>query len=653
MLAKIVFAALAFGFALPAVAQDHRLDWFREARFGMFIHWGLYAVPAGKWGAGTGYGEWIRDSAQIPVEEYEKFQAQFNPTKFKASEWAKIAKNAGMKYVVITSKHHDGFGLFDSKLTDWDVMKTPFKRDIMAEIAKSYRAEGFRIGWYHSIMDWHHPDYLPRRNWETTRSAEGADFNRFEKYLHGQVTELLTNYGKIDMMWFDGEWERTWNHERGEKLYKLCRKLQPNVIVNNRVDVGRGGMAGMTEKGFFGDYGTPEQEVPERGIPGATWESCITTNNHWGYNALDKNYKSGKELLHLLIDVVSKGGNLLLNVGPRADGTFPPEQVERLAHIGKWMKGNSDSIYGTTASPFGALPFGRCTQKGKTLYLHVYQPPKDGLVRLPNLATNVRSARVLATGQKLPASLTDGGVEIKAGGIKWDSDATVIALDLTAAPLIINPPTLSVSGVKEASGSVDFVGSTTLKLSAPKPMLVAYTTNGKEPTLNSPRATSLNVGTTTTIKARSILNGRLVGETVKLKLNKVTPWEPTSEPGDGTFSVAQFQGDFNKCDEMKNPSSSFQSSKIELGMFSGKEYVGLIFHGAIEIKNTAMIRFSLNSDDGSRLYVDEKLVVDNDGLHGPETKIGDAPLAKGWHTIRVEYFNKTGGSHLDLTWKPR
>jgi alpha-L-fucosidase len=161
------------------------------------------------------------------------------------------------------------------------------------------------------------------------------------------------------------------------------------------------------------------------------------------------------------------------------------------------------------------------------------------------------------------------------------------------------------------------------------------------------------VGTTTTIKARSILNGRLVGETVKLKLNNVEPWAPTSEPGDGTYSVAQFQGDFNTCDEKKNATSSFQSAKIELGSFSGKEYVGLIFHGAIEIKNTAMIRFSLNSDDGSRLYVDGKLVVDNDGLHGPETKIGDAPLAKGWHTIRVEYFNKTGGSHLDLTWKPR
>ncbi|MEQ1933149.1 MAG: alpha-L-fucosidase [Fimbriimonadaceae bacterium] len=653
MLAKFLIPALILSMALPAAAQDRRLEWFREARFGMFIHWGLYAIPAGKWGTATGHGEWIRETAQIPVEEYEKFQSQFNPTKFNANEWASIAKHAGMKYVVITTKHHDGFGLFDSKLTDWDVMKTPFKRDIMTEISKAYRGAGLNVGWYHSIMDWHHPDYLPRRTWETTRTAEGADFNRFEKYLHGQVTELLTNYGKIDMMWFDGEWERTWNHQLGERLYKLCRKLQPNVIVNNRVDVGRDGMAGMSGKGFYGDYGTPEQEVPAKGIPGATWESCITTNTHWGYNAYDKNYKSGKELLHLLIDVVSKGGNLLLNVGPRADGTFPPEQVERLAHIGKWMKGNSDSIYGTTASPFGALPYGRCTQKGKTLFLHVYAPPKDGIVRLPNLATGVKSAKVLATGQKLAADLTDAGVAIKAVGIKWDADATVIALELTAAPLIINPPTFSVSGVNKVTGAVDFVGSTTLKMSSAKPMEIAYTTNGKEPTLTSPRSSSLKVAETTVVKARSVLNGRLVGETVKLTLKKTTPWEPTSEAGDGTFSVAQFQGDFSKCDDMKNPTSSFQSAKIELGMFGGKEYVGLVFHGAIEIKATAMIRFSLNSDDGSRLYVDDKLVVDNDGLHGPATVVGDAPLAKGWHTIRVEYFNKTGGAHLDLTWKAR
>lgn len=280
----LLLALCAVAAAIPAQSndKDSRMKWFREARFGMFIHWGLYSIPAGKWGDKTGHGEWIRDTANIPVEEYDKFQPQFNPTKFDADEWARLAKRAGMKYVVITTKHHDGFGLFKSKLTDWDIENTPYKKDIMSEIARAYRAQGFRIGWYHSIMDWHHPDYLPRRPWEIAKRPNGdANFDRYNAFLHGQVGELLTNYGPIDLMWFDGEWESTWNHKYGQALYDHCRKLMPNVIVNNRVDVGRGGMAGFSDAGFAGDYGTPEQEVPEKGLPGVDWESCITTNGHW------------------------------------------------------------------------------------------------------------------------------------------------------------------------------------------------------------------------------------------------------------------------------------------------------------------------------------------------------------------------------------
>ncbi|MCA8967931.1 MAG: alpha-L-fucosidase, partial [Planctomycetes bacterium] len=197
-------------------------------------------------------------------------------------------------YIVITAKHHDGFCLFDSAHTDFDVMSTPFGRDIIRELADAARAEGLQIGFYYSIMDWHHPDYLPRRGWEEAdRPAGDADFERYEDYLHAQVTELLTNYGPIGVMWFDGEWESTWSEARGRDLYALCRRLQPDVIVNNRVGAGREGMAGLTRQGAFaGDFGTPEQEVPATGIPGVDWESCMTMNDHWGYNAFDTRWKS-------------------------------------------------------------------------------------------------------------------------------------------------------------------------------------------------------------------------------------------------------------------------------------------------------------------------------------------------------------------------
>src|SRR5262245_652684 len=239
------------------------MNWWREARFGLFIHWGLYAVPAGEWQGATEHGEWIMHTAQIPVARYERFREQFNPTGFDADAWVALAKRAGMKYIVITSKHHDGFCLFDSKLTDYDIMSTPFQRDIMKELSTACRKAGLKMCWYHSIMDWHHPDYLPRREWEN-RPAEGASFARYFEHLKGQVKELLTSYGDIGVMWFDGEWESTWTHEFGKDLYAWCRQLQPSVIVNNRVDTGRSGMAGMSEGADrAGDFGTPEQEIPE------------------------------------------------------------------------------------------------------------------------------------------------------------------------------------------------------------------------------------------------------------------------------------------------------------------------------------------------------------------------------------------------------
>ena len=381
--------------------QPDRMSWWRNARFGMFIHWGLYAVPAGEWNGKTGYGEWIRNSAEIPLEVYDQFRSRFNPVQFDADGWVKMARDAGMKYIVITSKHHDGFCMFDTKQTDFNIMTTPFKRDPMKELAAACKKYGLKFCFYHSIMDWHHPDYLPRREWEKDRGAEGADFDRYVAYMKAQLKELLTNYGDIGVLWFDGEWENTWNDKYGKEIYQYVRSLQPDILINNRVGAGRLDMEGLTKEGAFGgDFGTPEQQIPATGLPGVDWETCMTMNEHWGYNRADKNFKTAGEMIRMLTDIASKGGNYLLNVGPDANGLFPPESVDRLAAIGQWMQVNGAAIYGTKASPFRDLSWGRCTQKmtaaGSVLYLHIFDWPNNGQLELPGVLNPPEEAFLLA-----------------------------------------------------------------------------------------------------------------------------------------------------------------------------------------------------------------------------------------------------------------
>ena len=639
-------------------SQDSRLDWWRDARFGMFIHWGLYAVPAGAWEEkGTGHAEWIRTTAQIPLETYDKFIDEFNPVNFNADQWCEMASDAGMGYIVITSKHHDGFCLFESQHTDFDIMSTPFKRDIMKELADAAPRHEVKMCWYHSIMDWHHPDYLPRRGWEKDRSSEGADMNRFRKYLHAQVTELLSNYGPIGVMWFDGEWEATWKGEYGKELYKLCRTLQPEVIVNNRLGA-RGGMSGLTGMegyagGYGGDYMTPEQEIPDAVDKGIDWETCMTMNDRWGYNAVDKNFKSTTDLLQKLSDIVSKNGNFLLNVGPKVDGTFPEESIQRLSEIGDWMDINGEAIHGTIGSPFSELPWGRATQKfhgdDTTLYLHVFDWPEDQKLHVPNLSGTIKSARVLGQKGNINAEVKDGEVVIDVPSGKPNDHIGVIALEVIGRPIVFEVPEISVQ-------TQQFVHDATVTIGVHSPELeirYAILNEPSESNLLVPnlRYTSpFEIDETCIVVAQSFYQGKPVSKSSSKKFEKVTPKQAVNITNviKGTLDMKVFEGEW---DELPNFNLLQPSSRKSVDKITSKpeaESQGRQFTGYIHANQSNMYVFSLTSDDGSRLYIDDVLIIDNDGLHGPIQKEGAAALAKGWHPIRVEWFNKTGGAALQV-----
>lgn len=426
--------------------KDARMAWFHEARFGLFVHWGLYSVPAGEWDGKKNYGEWFMEETHMPLSEYEKFASQFNPVKFDAREWVRIAKDAGVRYLVITSKHHDGFGMYRSGLTDWCIKSTPFQRDPLKELAAACKDAGIVFCFYHSIMDWHHPDWGMRRKWND-KATGTPDMDRYTDYMKGQLKELITGYGPLGILWFDGEWEKPWTHERGVDLYNYVRSLQPSIIVNNRVGKGRSGMQGMDKGQSVGDYGTPEQEIPATGFgPGVAWESCMTMNNHWGYNKNDQNWKSAKTLVQNLINCASKGGNYLLNVGPTSEGLIPAPSVERLADMGAWMRVNGESIYGTTASPFPKLAWGKCTQRASApaqgqpgkLYLHVFDWPKDGVLGVP-LANHAVNAYLLAN-RSLPLKIAvrEGqGLSLTVPSEAPDAIATVIVLEIEGVPQVI------------------------------------------------------------------------------------------------------------------------------------------------------------------------------------------------------------------------
>jgi alpha-L-fucosidase len=379
-------------------------SWFVHDRFGLFIHWGIYALPARH--------EWVKNRERIPDEAYQKYFDHFCPDLYDPTVWAKEAKNAGMKYFVVTSKHHDGFCLWDSDLTDYKANNTPWGKDLLKPMTEAFRSEGLKVGFYHSLIDWHHPEFPidglhpMRDNVELREKEKDRDIRKYAEYLHGQTRELLTRLGKIDVMWFDfsysgSDW--SWSKGKGkedwqsEKLMKMVRELQPGIIVNDRLEIG-------------GDIKTPEQTQPKEwvkvdGKP-VVWEACQTFSGSWGYYRDEYTWKSVDMLVQMLVDTVSKGGNMLLNVGPNARGELDPRAIDRLRGMGKWMRLHSRSIYGCTASDFTPPPDCRYTQNGNLLYLHFFAWPFKA-VHLDGLADRVKYAQLLNDASEIHMRVTD------------------------------------------------------------------------------------------------------------------------------------------------------------------------------------------------------------------------------------------------------
>jgi alpha-L-fucosidase len=412
----------------PAVPDAERTRWFREAKFGIFVHWGPYSV--------IGRHEWARHQFQIPQAQYDVFARQFNPVLFNADEWVNLFDRAGAKYLVITSKHHDGFSIYRSSVSDYDMEITPYAGDPLKDLAKATARKGMRFGFYHSIMDWHHPAYVPKRAWEVPGQKPGGNIDKYLEFMKAQLRELLTNYGDVATIWFDGEWEHSTQEMHSDEVYDYIRRLQPNTLINDRLY--------KREPGNRADYGTPEQFVPATGVTDPSgkpilWESCVTINtDSWGYNKYETEFKTTRDLIRMLIEVVSKGGNLLLNVGPRPDGRIQEEFQVRLLAMGEWLRVNGESIYGTTASPFARLPFfGRATVKGNQLFLHVFQWPADGKLRVPGLKNLVHKAALLAEPGKLVETRREGGdIVVQLPADAPDETASVVALTLDGPPAV-------------------------------------------------------------------------------------------------------------------------------------------------------------------------------------------------------------------------
>jgi alpha-L-fucosidase len=451
---KLILICLAAAISSLSLAQDSnnsalpnqndlKMQWWKDAKFGMFIHWGIYSVPSGKWDDKTTYGEWIMHSAKIPRAEYAALAGKFNPTLFNADDWVKLAKDAGQKYIVITSKHHDGFAMFGSKASEYNIVDaTPFKRDILKELAEACRKHNIKLGFYYSqAQDWYHPGGAVSGNVEWDETHKGDMSKYVEEIAIPQVKEILSNYGDLAVLWWDTPTNMT--KEMATKLAELT-KPYPNLITNNRLGAGMGG-----------DLETPEQFVPATGFPGRNWEVCMTMNGHWGYNAYDDRWKSTEDLLRKLIDIVSKGGNYLLNVGPNQYGIIPEVCQQNLREIGEWLNLNGEAVYGTQASPFPFLSWGRATMKGQKLYLHVFDWPENNRLTIP-FSNKITKAYLFADAETV-LNVQQGTANsiLQLPSFAPDKIASVIAVEFEGNPVVLPVPSdkANVTASSTAEGS--------------------------------------------------------------------------------------------------------------------------------------------------------------------------------------------------------
>jgi alpha-L-fucosidase len=406
----------------PAPENLASRQWFQDARFGMFIHWGVYSV--------LGKGEWVMNNDRMSATDYEKLPPQFNPVKYDPLQWVSLAKRAGMRYITITSKHHDGFGMWGTKQSKWNIVdSSPYGKDVLKPLADECRKQGLRIFFYHSHLDWHHPDYYPLgRTGHYSKRPPGGNFDRYLDYMDAQLTELLTSYGDVAGIWFDGIWDRKDADWRLRRTYDLIHKLQPAALVGNNhhltpyegedFQMFEKDLPGQNAAGFSG----------EAKIGNLPLESCDTISGAWGYNQTDTKYKSTKQLVHYLVRAAGNNANFLLNIGPKPDGTIQEEFTTRLGEIGAWLNKNGESVYGTRGGPITPRPWGVTTVKGNKTYLHVLDWPDEMLV-IPRLPKPITRAALLTTGQAITTSDVDGGMLLKIPASVRDPIDTVIVLE--------------------------------------------------------------------------------------------------------------------------------------------------------------------------------------------------------------------------------
>ncbi|MBN1781353.1 alpha-L-fucosidase [bacterium] len=628
--------------------KDARMQWWREARFGMFIHWGIYSVPAGIYHGEkiVGIGEWIMNNARIPVEEYAGYAKQFNPVKFDADAWVQLAGRAGMKYIVITSKHHDGFAMFGTKASPYNIMDaTPFRRDPLKELAAACKKHGIRLGFYYSqAQDWHHPGGSAMGgHWDPAQ--DGSMDAYIEKVAIPQVKEILSNYGKISVLWWDTPFGMT--HEQTARFVPLL-DLQPGIITNNRLG-----------SGFEGDTETPEQFIPATGYGDRDWETCMTMNDTWGYKSTDHNWKSIRTLIFNLCDIASKGGNYLLNVGPTAEGLIPEASVERLEAIGRWMAVNGEAVYGTQAGPFNVSPWGKCTQQpagesenGITrLYLHVFNWPEDGPLTISGLSNRPAGAFLLSDPERSALSIARNGdaVEIGVPAQAPDSICSVVVLDIEGMARVTDPPVFS-NTVTIFTDSIDVLA----KSDYPE-LELRMSTDGRVPDADAPPVQGpVTVRETSTVMARLFKDGRPVSGTARIQFTRVTP-APGVSPADPVQGIRcrYYEGDWDVIPDFTAMQASKDGISANFGLSAREkdDSYGFHYQGFIQIPEDGIYTFFTESDDGSRLWIGDKPVVDNDGLHAMVEKSGSVALAAGYHAIAVSFFEKGGDDDLKVSWQ--